>query len=111
MSVDASFNSMLAKYGHDVELVRLNPAATVSLKCARSTVNKEDPLFAEVSQETVLIKIRTMDLAGTPFASDPPKKLDRIKEDGSYLTVTHAAPMYSSQNIIGWNLYTTGKHA
>ena len=111
MSIDNTFNSMLTRYGHTVDLVRINPAATVSLKCARGTVNKDDPLVHEVAQETVLIKIRALDLAGTPFQSAPPKKLDRIKENGQYLTATHVAPMYAQNNVIGFALYCTGGHA
>lgn len=110
MSLEASFNSLMDRFGHDVELVRL-PDVALSLKAARAPANKEDKLVHEVSQEAVLMKIRSMDLHGSVFESVPPKKLDRIREAGEYLTIEHSAPMYIGNKIVGYNIWVVGGHA
>lgn len=89
-----------------IRLVNGSPNITVEV-VVRRRYAEEQSLVHEVSQNTAWYHMRKQELDQADFPS-PPRKGDRILDDGVYYTVYVAEPLRDGPNVIGYRLRCIG---
>lgn len=104
-----TFNTLLEKHGFRTNLIRLvngSPDLRVEVLVMRRFAD-EQKLIHETSQNRAWYTIRKKELDQAVFPG-PPRKGDRILDDGVYYTIYSSEPLRDGPNVIGYKTKATG---
>ena len=100
----------LAQVGQTITLRRMVANASPVEKGCKAFVRgyKPDELVGGIQQGDSLVILSPTGLAGSPFATDLPRKLDRILAAGRLRTIEMSDPVLLGDQVVRINLLVRG---